>query len=314
MNIRNEAEVAEKKIREFIRETPLEYSPYLSRIGNCNVYLKLENLQLSGSFKIRGAMNKILSSENQEEFITASSGNHGIAVAYTFNQLNLQGSIYLPEYTSPSKLDVLKEYDIDFSISGKDCVDAENLAKKEANKRDLVYISPYNDLKIVGGQATIGIELNRQLSSIDAVLIPVGGGGLISGVAGYLKQVNDNIEIIGCQPRNSSVMFESIKAGQIVKIESKDTISDGTAGGIEEDSITFDICKKYVDDFIIVEEDEIAKGIILALKKHSQLIEGAAALSIASFINKKEEFKGKNVVLILSGSRISIAKLKEIMC
>ena len=314
MNLRKEAEIAEKKIREFVRETPLEYSPYLSKIGNCNVYLKLENLQLSGSFKIRGAMNKILSSEGKQEFIAASSGNHGIAVAYTFNKLNLQGSIYLPEYTSPSKIEALKEYNINFNIFGKDCVDTENFAKKEAKKRGFVYISPYNDLKIISGQATIGIELKRQLNNIDSVLIPVGGGGLISGVAGYLKQVNENIKIIGCQPRNSSVMFESIKAGHIIEMESKDTISDGTAGGIEEDSITFDICNKYVDDFILVEEDEIAKGVLLALKKHSQLIEGAAALSIASFINKKDEFKGKNVVLILSGSRISIAKLKEIIC
>ena len=314
MNIKNEAEIAEKKIREFVRETPLEYSFPLSKIGDCNVYLKLENQQLTGSFKIRGAMNKILSSENQDEFITASSGNHGIAIAYTLNKFNLKGSLYLPEYTSSSKIEALQEYDIDLNYFGNDCVQAENFAKQKAKEQNLEYISPYNDIRIIGGQATIGLELENQLDSIDSVLIPVGGGGLISGVAGYLKQENENIRIIGCQPRNSSVMFESIKAGHIVQMESKDTISDGTAGGIEEDSITFDMCKKYVDGFIIVEEDEIAKGILFALEKHSQLIEGAAALSIASFIRRKDEFKGKNIILIISGSRISSSNLKEILC
>ena len=314
MNIKNETLIAEKRIRTFIKETPLDYSPYLSRIGRCNVYLKLENLQLTGSFKIRGAMNKILSSKNQQEFVTASSGNHGIAVAYTLNKLNMKGSIYLPEYTSKSKSEAIKEYDIDISYFGEDCVQTENYAKEKAKEKNLEYISPYNDLKIVSGQATIGLELENQLDSIDSVLVPVGGGGLISGIAGYLKTVNKDIQIIGCQPRNSSVMFESIKAGHIVEMESKDTISDGTAGGIEENSITFDICQKYVDDFIIVGETEIKKGILLALEKHSLLVEGAAALSIASFINRKDEFQGKNVVLLLSGSRISLAKLKEIMC
>ena len=313
MNIKNEALIAEKRIRKFIRETPLDYSPYLSRIGNCNVYLKLENLQLTGSFKIRGAMNKILSFDDKQEFITASSGNHGIAVAYTLNQLNLRGSIYLPEYTSTSKKEALNEYDVCINYFGKDCVQTENFAKEKAKEKNLEYISPYNDLKIIGGQATIGLELENQLDSIESVLVPVGGGGLISGIAGYLKTSNKDIKIIGCQPSNSSVMFESIKAGHIVEKESEDTISDGTAGGIEEDSITFDICNKYVDDFIIVEEDEIKKGILLALEKHSLLIEGAAALSIASFINKKDEFKGKNVILVLSGSRISLGRLKELM-
>ncbi len=314
MNIRNKAEIAEKKIRGFIRETPLEYSPYLSRIGDCNVYLKLENQQLTGSFKIRGAMNKILSSENQDEFITASSGNHGVAVAYTLRKLNLKGSVYLPENTSPSKMEALQEYDIEINYFGEDCVQAENFAKKKAKEKNLAYISPYNDLQIIGGQATIGLELENQLDSIDTVLLPIGGGGLISGVASYLKERNKDIKIIGCQPRNSAVMYESVKVGHIIEMESKKTISDGTAGGIEEDSITFDICTKYVDDFIIVEEDEIAKGIILVMEKHSQLIEGAAALSIASFVKRKDEFKGKNIILILSGSRISIDKLKEIIC
>ena len=147
---------------------------------------------------------------------------------------------------------------------------------------------------------------------MDAVLVPVGGGGLISGIAGYLKSVNPDIEIIGCQPQNSAVMYESIKAGRILEMESKPTISDGTAGGIEPGSITFDICNQYVDNYLLVTEDEIKAAIKLIIEKHFLLIEGAAALSVACFIKARERFRNKNVVLILSGSKISLDKLKQI--
>jgi threonine dehydratase len=152
-----------------------------------------------------------------------------------------------------------------------------------------------------------------QIEKIDAVLVPVGGGGLISGIAGYLKSLDQNIEIIGCQPENSAVMYESMKAGKIVQMESKPTLSDGTAGGIEESSITFDICKEVVDDFILVTEKEIKQALKMIMEQHSMLIEGSAVLSVSSFIKAKEKFKNKNVVLILSGARISLKKLREIL-
>ena len=158
------------------------------------------------------------------------------------------------------------------------------------------------------------MELARQIKKIDTVLVPVGGGSCISGIAGYLKSIDKNIEIIGCQPENSAVMYESIKAGRIIEMESKPTISDGTAGGIEQESITFDICKKYVDDYILTTEDEIKRGIRLILEKHHMLIEGSAALQVASFIKEKERFENKNVVLIISGSKIGIDALKTVLC
>ncbi|MCG3215390.1 MAG: threonine/serine dehydratase [Candidatus Heimdallarchaeota archaeon] len=314
MNIRKEALEAEQRIKKYIRKTPLEYSPFLSKLGDCNVFLKLENLQQTGSFKIRGAMNKILSSPNQKRFITASSGNHGVAVAYTLDKFELEGSIYLPENTSKTKIDALQNYDIETSLFGNDCVQTELFAQQIARERDIVFISPYNDLKIIGGQATIGIELEQQLDVIDTVFVPIGGGGLISGIAGYLKSSRDQVKIVGCQPENSPVMFESVKAGKIVEMESKPTISDGTAGGIEHKSITFEICRKYVNDYVLVNENQIKQSIILALDKHSLLIEGAAALSIASFVKVKEKFKGQNIVLLLTGNKISNEKLKEVLC
>lgn len=317
MDVKKEALEAEKRIRKHIRETPVEFSPYLSQLGSCQVYLKLENIQISGSFKLRGAMNKILSlnkNELKRGIVTASTGNHGAAVAYTLKKFGWKGTIFLPETTSQVKIEAFRLYDVDIKFYGNDCLDSELFARDTAKKNNRVYISAYNDPKIIGGQGTIGIELARQINKIDTVLVPVGGGSCISGIAGYLKSVDNNIEIIGCQPENSAVMYESIKAGKIIDMESKPTISDGTAGGIEMDTITFDICKKYVDDYILITEDEIKKAIRLVLEKHYMLIEGSAALQVASFIKAKERFRSKNVVLIISGSKIGLDTLKEVLC
>jgi len=315
MDIKKEVIEAEKRIRKYIRETTLEYSPYLSQLGNCQVYLKLENIQLTGSFKIRGALNKYLSlskTEKERNVLTASSGNHGVAFAYMLNKFGGKGTIYLPQNASQAKIGLLRLYGADLKFYGDDCIQSEMMAKETAVQNNQTYISPYNDLKIIGGQGTISIELTGQIDQIDSVLVPVGGGGLVSGIAGYLKSTNQNIEIIGCQPENSAVMYESIKAGKIVEMESKPTISDGSAGGIEQGSITFDICNKYVDDYVLVTETEIKAAIKLIIEKHFMLIEGAAALSVASFIKTRERFENKNVVLILSGSKISLDKLREI--
>lgn len=316
IDIKKEALEAEKRIRKHIRETPVEYSPYLSQAGNCEVYLKLENLQLSGSFKLRGCMNKLLSlnkKEKEKGVVTASTGNHGAAFAYAIKKLSLKGTIFLPKNASQTKIEALRYYSADLKFYGTDCVNTEDFARKTAEKNNLIFISPYNDPKIIGGQATVGIELQTQIKKIDAVFVPVGGGSLISGIAGFLKSINKNIEIIGCQPENSPVMYESIKAGKIIEMESKPTISDGSAGGIEQGAITFDICKNLVDDFVLVTEEEIKEAIKLFLEKHYMLIEGAAALSVASFVKVKERYKNKNVVLIISGAKISIDKLKEVL-
>ena len=317
MDIKKEAHEAEKRIRTYIRETPVDYSPFFSQEGNCEVYLKLENLQLSGSFKLRGTMNKLLSltkKEKEIELVTASSGNHGAAFAYALKKLGLKGTIYLPEIIAKTKLESLRHYSADLKLHGNDCIKAELSARDFAEKNNLIYISPYNDIKIIAGQATIGIELQSQIKKIDTVIVPVGGGGLISGIAGYLKSIYKNIEIIGCQPENSPVMYESIKAGRIIEMESKPSLSDGVAGGIEQGTITLDLCKKYVDDFIMVTEEETKEAIKLVLENHYMLIEGAAALSVASFIKQKEKFNNKSVVLIISGAKIGLDQLKEVLC
>ena len=317
MDFIKETKKAEKRIRSYVRKTPLEYSQFLSKKGNNKTYLKLENLQLTGSFKIRGAINKILSltiEDRERGIITSSSGNHGAAFAYITDKLDIDGTIYLPKNASKAKITSLRNYGTNLEFYGCDCVQAETYARNLSLEQGVVYVSPYNDTEIIAGQATIGIELLEQLADIDVVLVPVGGGGLISGIGGYLKSINKNIEVIGCQPVNSAIMFESIKQGKIVALDSTDTISDGTAGGIEENSITFDFCQKHVDDFILVSESEIKESIRLILQHHHMLIEGAAALTVSSYLNNKSKFEGKNVVLVISGAKISLEKLKEILC
>lgn len=177
----------------------------------------------------------------------------------------------------------------------------------------MVYISPYNDPQIIGGQGTIGIELRRQLDSIHAIFIALGGGGLISGIGGYLKSVNTDVTIIGCSPENSPVMVESIRAGKILKMESKPTLSDGTAGGIEPGAVTFELCQEFVDDYVLVSEDEIKKAMKLFIETHHMLIEGAAGVAVASFLKKKGSFADKNVVIIICGANIGLESLKMIL-
>ena len=316
LDLTREAPAAERRIKDYVRETPLEFSPYLSALGMCSVYLKLENLQKTGSFKYRGAANHILSlsqADRDRGLVTASTGNHAAAVACVLGEIGSRGTVYLPENTSKTKLEALRVYGTELKFHGTDCVQAETHARETAKANGQVYIPPYNHPRIIAGQATVAVELERQLDRIDIVLVPVGGGGLMSGMAGYLKESNSSLVAVGCQPENSSVMYESVRQGKIVDMDSLPTLSDGTSGGIEKDSLTFDICRRCVDDFVLVSEDEIKNALTLLIDKHHLLVEGAAALSVASFIKLKDRFKDKNVVLVISGNKISLETLRSVV-
>lgn len=309
---------AEKRIRDHIRETPLEYSPHLSQLGNCNVFLKLENVQLTGSFKVRGAMNKVLSLLKKEA-ITASTGNHGLAVAYALQKVGGKGRIYLPTVTAQVKREALENFDVELVYYGSESSESEIFARNIAKKEKKTFISPYNDHEIIGGQGTIAMELIRQLKDKDihTVFVTIGGGGLISGISGYLKAEKPNVEIIGCLPLNSPVMYESIKKGKIIEMDIKPTLSDGSAGGIEPNSITYNLCQRYVDKYILVSEQEIVHAIKLILEKHHMVIEGAAGVTVAAYLKEalqSNRFEGKNIILIICGSNIGIMTLKKILC
>ena len=307
---------ANNRIRSMIRETTLDHSHSLTKMGDSQVYMKLENLQYTGSFKLRGAMNKILSL-GQEDMnrgvVAASSGNHGAAVAYTLNKLNIPGRVYVPEDASPTKIETIQDYGVEVLVEGSDCVIAEAVARQYSEMHGLTFVSPYNDSLVVAGQGTIAVELQHQLDKIDAVFVSLGGGGLISGLSGYLKKVNPGVKIIGCSPENSPVMISSIRAGEILDIESQPTLSDGTAGGVEEGAITFDLCKRLVDDFILVTEEEIAESMRLFIEKEHLLIEGAAAVAIAGFLKQKSDYRDQKVVIIVCGGNIGLETFKKIL-
>ncbi|ARG97513.1 threonine/serine dehydratase [Legionella micdadei] len=321
LDFKKEVLAAESRIRQYTRETPLDYSIALSRETRSNVFLKCENLQVTGSFKVRGAINKLLSlspAQREQGVVTASSGNHGAAVAFGLNRLKIKGVVFVPENVSPTKVENIRNYTQNLQFYGKDCVQTELHALNYAKQHDMVYLSPYNDLKVIGGQGTVGLELMRQLDVIDVVFVPIGGGGLISGIAWYLKSINSNIKIIGCLPENSPVMSESIKAGCVIERETLPTLSDATAGGIESGSITFDLCDQFVDDYVLVSEEEIKRAIISLINTQHLLVEGAAGVALGAFLKTakskySKHFYGANIVVVLSGANISLETLKLVL-
>ena len=308
--------LAANRIASYIRETPLDYSPYFSEITGANVYLKLENLQHTGSFKLRGAFNKLLSlSEEEREAggVAASSGNHGAAIAYAMKALGVDGTIFVPEQTSPTKVDAIKRAGGDVRFFGTDGLDTETHAREYAGQNGMVYLSPYNDADVIAGQGTCGVEIAQQLSDVDAIFIAVGGGGLISGVAAFLKSVNPSLAVVACQPAASAVMTESVKAGKIIDLPSDPTLSDGTAGGIEAGAITFDLCRELTDEFVVVSEEQIADAMRGFIDSHHMLPEGAAGVAIAGLLASGDKYKGKNVVVIVCGGNISRETLKQVI-
>jgi len=312
----NEAKAADARIRPHARETYLEYSYYYRDVGGADVYFKLENLQHTGSFKARGALNRVLSlapDDLARGVVAASTGNHGAAVAFAAGKAGARAVVFAPDNASHDKLKMVERLGVEVQTHGDDCIVAEAAARAFAGEQGMTYISPYNDPIVVGGQGSIGVELGRQLEGIDAVFVSLGGGGLISGIAAYLKSVHPDVRVIGCSPENSQVMIQSIKAGQILDLPSLPTLSDGTAGGVEKDSITFELCRALVDDYVTVTEDEIADSWREFTAAHHMMIEGAAAVAIASFMKLRARFAGKNVVVVLCGANISPETVRQLL-
>ena len=313
-DLKESCQTAYDNIKKHIVKTPLIHSNSLSSISDSNVFLKLENFQHTGSFKLRGAMNKILNLPDKSiSVVAASSGNHGAAVAYSLRNLKMKGLVYVPENAVPSKVKLIKKYGVEVRYSGNDSLIAESSAILYAEENNLSFVSPYNDIDVISGQGTIGVEMINQLKDLDVVFITVGGGGLISGVGGYLKSINSNIKIIGCSPENSPVMKISLNKGKIIEFDSLPTLSEGSAGGIERDSITYNFCKEFIDNFYLVSEEEIIENIIFFIANEKLLIEGAAAVSVAAFLKNKKLFKGMNVGIVICGGNIGNDILKSIL-
>ena len=321
IDVAREVLAAEERIRPHVRETPVELSHVLGELGGARVWLKLENLQATGSFKLRGATSKLLSLgalERARGVVAASSGNHGLGVAHALRAAGGRGVVFVPEGASPTKVEAIRAYGVEVREVRGDPVRAERAARRWAEEEGLVYVSPYNDPAVVGGQGTVGVELARQLGRIDAVFVALGGGGLISGVAGYLRSLGETVlgrglEVVACSPESSPVMHESVRAGRILELDSAPTLSDGTAGGVEEGAITFELCRRLVDRFVLVSEEEIAAAMRLVIGRHHTLIEGAAGAAVAGYLKAKERYRGRNVAIVLCGANVSLETLRRVL-
>jgi threonine dehydratase len=307
---------AQKALKPYINCTPLVHSVYLSRLCCGNVFLKLENLQITNSFKVRGAFYKLLNLTRKEEqmgIITASAGNHGQAVAYAANKLWLPAKIVVPINTPHVKVDGIRKWGADLVLFG-DCYDeAEVKAKEIARKDGCAYISPYDDELIITGHGTVGLEIVEALSNVDAIVVPVGGGGLISGIGIAAKGLKPRVEIVGAQSEASPVMYESLKAGRIVEPRKAETIAEGLSGGIEKGALTFEIAKRNVDKMLLVKEATIRKAVYLLCVCEKLIVEGSGAAAIAPLLEDNTLFKGKTIVCVLTGGNIDQELLDDIL-
>lgn len=293
-----------------VRRTPLERCEWLSECTGADVRLKLENLQLTGSFKLRGAFHKVLTAEAGRGFVTASTGNHAAAMVQATEHVGRDLTIFVPVNAAPGKIERLERRGLAVHRVGEDCTETETAARRHAEQCGDVYVSPYNDLDIVAGQGTLGLEIAAQWPEVDEVYLALGGGGLAGGCAAALK---GRADVIACSPSASAVMMESVREGKILDLPSLPTISDGTAGGVEADSVTFDLCAGLIDRYETATEDEIEASLVRLLREHHTLIEGAAAVPVAVVERLGRELSGRRVAVVLCGANIDLSTLQGVL-
>jgi threonine dehydratase len=307
---------AADRLRGEVRETPALISDALSESLGRPTWLKLENLQHTGSFKYRGALNRVLSLTGDERtrgVIAASSGNHGAAVARACRRAGVACTVFVPEGASKLKIAAMRRYQATVELFGTDGLDTEVHARQLALESGRVYLSPYNDAEVVAGQGTIGVELRMQVPDLDTVIVAVGGGGLIGGIATDLKAHLNDVRVVGALPEHSPVMAASVRAGHIVEMPSLPTLSDGTAGGIEPGAMTFPICRDLVDDWVLVTEAEIASAMRHCLTSEHLLVEGAAGTAVAAALKTRSPRSTGSTAVVICGGNISQETLKSIL-
>jgi threonine dehydratase len=305
---------AQSRIKDFV----LENTPLVRCEGFENVYLKLENLQVTGSFKIRGAVNKLLhlassSTGGSRGIITASAGNHGQAVALFAQKLGIKAKVVAPETTPTVKINKIRQFQPELILHGAIYDEAEDYAKRLAKEEGLEYVSPYNDRYVIAGQGTIGLEIYSQMKDVRAVIVPVGGGGLISGIAIAIKKLSPETHVIGVQSEASSSMYESFLAGKQIDTKVEDSIADGLSGNIERGSVTLDLVRKFVDRMVLVKEASIRQAIRYLWEKQGQIVEGSGAASLAALFDNNSLVSAGKTVLVLSGANIDFEKLRAII-
>ncbi len=309
---------AQKAIAPYAKHTPLCRSEFLSQLCKANIYLKLDNLQPTHSFKVRGVMNKLLNLTAEEKakgVVTASAGNHGQAVAFGAKELDFSAKVVVPTNTPKVKVEGIKRFGADLLLFGENYPEAEAKAKRIAAEQRRLYISPYNDESIVAGHGTAALEILQDKPEIDTVVVPVGGGGLISGISIAIKSLKPNTQIIGVQSQAVPIMYESLKAGRIIPPHRHEptTVAEGLSGGIEKGSITFNIAQKYVDKVILVKEATIRKAVYLLCKNEGQVVEGSGVAGVAMLLENSSDFTGRSIALEVTGGNIDQSLLRTII-
>lgn len=308
-----EIEEAAERLKGVIYATPLAFSYSLSEISGANVFFKLENLQRTGSFKIRGAYNKLYKlNGDAKKVIAASAGNHAQGVALAGKLLGIKTTIVMPEATPINKILATKYYGAEIILCGATFDDAYRYAKQIEKESEAAFIHAFDDLDIIAGQGTIGLEVIDSLPDVEAVFVPVGGGGLISGISAALKEKNPKIKIIGVQAEGAASMVLSKKKGKVVEINSAQTIADGIAVK-KVGAIPFEMVERYVNEVLTVNENEIEDALLLLTERMRIVVEGAGSVGLAGLLKKKEGFYKENVVVIVSGGNIDINTLSKII-
>ncbi|HDL86334.1 MAG TPA: hydroxyectoine utilization dehydratase EutB [Candidatus Acetothermia bacterium] len=307
---------ARQRINSLVWRTPLIESYELSKRTDEQVYFKAECLQVTGSFKLRGAASKILSLTGEERsrgIIAVSSGNHGRAVSYIASHLGIEATICVSKHVPENKLAAIRRNGAQLVVEGQTYEEAEEIAVGIQRERGLVRIDPFDDPYVIAGQGTLGLEIIEDLPEVRTVLVPMSGGGLISGIAIALKSADPSIRLIGVTMEKGAAMVESLRAGHIVEITEEPTLADGLAGGIPPDNrYTFRLCQRYVDDAVLVSEAEIARAMRFALEEDHLVVEGSGAVGIAALLHDKvAKLKGP-VVAVLSGGNVDLGVLLEI--
>ena len=310
-----DVEEARRRIRDQIYLSPLSYSETISRMTSSKVFFKLDNLQMTGSFKERGALNRLLTltqAEAERGVIAASAGNHGMAVAFHSRRLNVKSTIVMPVHAPLIKVGRVRQYGAQTVLRGEDYDGAFTEAQRLSHERGLTFLHAFDDPTIVAGQGTIGLELYEQNPHLDAVIVPVGGGGLIAGIALVLKVLNPHIRIIGVQAEAIPSMKAALERGAPILLAPATTIADGIAVR-KVGETALEVIKKHVDEIVTVSEGEIANAVLLLLEIEKTVAEGAAATPLAALINKKVDLADKNIALIVSGGNIDVNLISRII-
>ena len=306
---------AKKRVRKVAIKTPFTYAPILSKRYGCNVYLKKENLQVTGAFKIRGAFNKIsklIEEGKKEGVVAASAGNHAQGVAFSSNYFNIPATIVMPETTPLTKINGVKAYGAEVLLHGSNYDEAYAYAVEFAKKHHKDFVHPFADEDVMAGQGTISLEILEENSNIDVIVVPIGGGGLISGMASAIKQINPNIKVIGVTAKGAPAMRNSFFAAKPIDSTEVKTIADGIAVR-DTSKMTLNIILECVDDIVEVDDEEIADAILFLLENQKLMVEGAGAVGVAALMYDKLDVKDKNVAIVLSGGNIDVTMLSVII-